>query len=274
MQGPLGNNGAMTSDHPSRLLIGTDAIRIEIEPSAGGRISQVTCNGVELLIGRGAGTDDPVRWGCYPMVPWAGRVRHGRFELDGITHQLPVGPDGHAMHGVGFTSAWTVTGRTDVAVEMSLQLPTDETWPFGGHSWQRIAVDATTISLELSVTAGDRRFPATIGWHPWFRKPTGIEFHPVTMYRRVDGIAVDEQIAVPPGPWDDCFVNTRPVVAVVDGIVVELRSDCTDWVVYDETPHATCIEAQSGPPDAFNIRSEVLDSGHTLSRWYTMSLPG
>lgn len=272
MQHPIGNNVVMSTHQSGRLQIGNDTITVEIEPSAGGRIAQIRCDGVKLLIDRADSTGDPVRWGCYPMVPWAGRVRHGRFDLDGVAYRLPVGPDGHALHGVGFTSVWTVTGQTAAGVDMTVRLPTDPTWPFGGSTSQRIVVDGNTISLELSITAGDQRFPAVIGWHPWFRKPTRIEFHPNTMYRRVDGIAVDEQIAVPPGPWDDCFVNVRPVVAAIDRIVVELASDCTDWVVYDEPPHATCIEAQSGPPDAFNIRSDVLEPGRTLSRWFTMSL--
>ena len=50
--------------------------------------------------------------------------------------------------------------------------------------------------------------PASLGWHPWFRKPDRLDFHPEAMYRRDDEhIAVDELVDVPPGPWDDCFVN-------------------------------------------------------------------
>lgn len=272
MRHPIGDNGEMSTLAPGRLQIGNDTITVEIEPSAGGRIAQITCAGVELLIDRSDSTADPLRWGCYPMLPWAGRVRHGRFELDGVAHQVPVGPDGHALHGVGFTSAWTVAEQTAVSVDLTLQLPTDATWPFGGSASQQIVVDGDAISLAMSVTAGEQRFPAVIGWHPWFRKPTRVEFHPTSMYRRVDGVAVDEQIAVQPGPWDDCFVNVRPVIAVIDRIVVGLASDCTDWVVYDEPSHATCIEAQSGPPDAFNTRSDVLEPGQTLSRRFMISL--
>ncbi len=263
----------MTPEQSGRLRIGNDTIQVEIEPTIGGRIAQITYAGTALLIDRHDSSGDPIRWGCYPMVPWAGRVRNGRFDLDGTTYQLPVSPDGHALHGVGFNSAWTVARHTDKAIEMTLHLPTDDTWPFGGSASQRIVVDGDAISLELDVTAEHLRFPALIGWHPWFRKPNQIEFHPTGMYRRVDGIAVDEQIAVRPGPWDDCFVNAEPITVVVDQISVGLASDCTDWVVYDEPPHATCIEPQSGPPDAFNTRPEILEPGQSLSRWFTMTLP-
>ena len=262
----------MTTEQPDRVTLGNDALRVEIEPSTGGRIAQIISAGTALLIDRSDSTGDPVRWGCYPMVPWAGRVRHGRFELDRVTYQLPVGDDGHALHGVGFSSAWIVTSRTGAAIDMTLALPTDDRWPFGGGSTQRIEVDGSTITMRLDVTAHERRFPAVIGWHPWFRKPTRIDFSPVSIYRRVDGIAIDEQIAVTAGPWDDCFVNRLPVRAEVDGVRLRLDSDCTDWVVYDEPSHATCIEPQSGPPDAFNTRPEALEPGQTLTRWFTISI--
>src|SRR4051812_50175409 len=29
----------------------------------------------------------------------ANRIRHGRFSLDGVEHQLATGPDGHTLHG-------------------------------------------------------------------------------------------------------------------------------------------------------------------------------
>lgn len=42
---------------------------------------------------------------------YANRIAHGRFTLDGVTHRLPVGPDGHHLHGgpQGFHRAlWTI----------------------------------------------------------------------------------------------------------------------------------------------------------------------
>ena len=74
------------------------------------------------------------------------------------------------------------------------------------------------------------------------------DFHPRAMFRRDDEhIAVNELVAVPPGPWDDCFVNEEPVALTIDGIDLLLESDCRDWVVYDMPAHATCVEPQSAP---------------------------
>jgi aldose 1-epimerase len=258
--------------------LGDDEVRVVVDAEHGGRIAQISVRGVDLLIGREAAGGDPMRWGSYPMVPWAGRIRHGRFSFGGTLHQLPIESDGHAIHGVGFVSPWTVTGCTSAVAELTLALPSDGPWPFGGHARQRITVTRAgrhhEVSLELEVTAGEVAMPAMVGWHPWFRKPERLGFRPGAMYRRVDGIADGELVDVSPGPWDDCFVNTEPVLVTIAGVTARLTSDCTDWVVFDERPEATCIEPQSGPPDSFNTMPRVLAPHESLHRWFRLRLAG
>jgi len=207
------------------------------------------------------------------MVPWAGRVRRGRFVFDGVEHQLPATFGGHAIHGVGFDASWSVTHHDAQRVDVELTMPSDSRWPFGGIARQSISVDGPTLRMELSATAGSQPMPVSLGWHPWFRKPASIGFEPTAMYRRDDDyITVDELIEVPPHPWDDCFVNTEPVHLVIDGAAVRLTSTCTDWVVYDMPAHATCVEPQTGPPDAFTIRPFRLAPSETLSSWYEITV--
>ena len=119
--------------------------------------------------------------------------------------------------------------------------------------------------------AGERAMPVALGWHPWFRKPERMEFSPSAHYPRDDeGMATLPPAPPPTGPWDDCFVNTSPVILHLEGRRVRLTSDCRHWVVYDEPAHATCVEPQSGPPDAFNLEPLVLAPGETLQRWFLM----
>lgn len=255
------------------LTIADGRMTVDVAPGEGGRLAGVRVDGVDLLVRRHRGPESsgPIGWGSYPMVPWAGRVRNGLFVFEGRAHRLPTNLGDHAIHGVGFTSPWTVAFHDERSIELELSLPADERWPFGGSCKQRIAVTNDGLRLELRVTADRRACPVSIGWHPWFRKPRRIEFHPTAMYRRDDaGIAVDELVTVPPGPWDDCFVNDRPIVVVIDEVEVTLTSDCTRWVVFDEKPHATCIEPQTGPPDALNIEPHVLRPGDSLSAWYSL----
>jgi len=121
------------------------------------------------------------------------------------------------------------------------------------------------------VTAGTHAMPCVIGWHPWFRKAERLLFRPQVHYPRdAHGIATTPPAPPPPGPWDDCFINHRPVQMWRDTQRVQLTSDCTHWVIYDEPPHAHCVEPQSGPPDAFNLEPNVLAPGATLAAWFLM----
>jgi aldose 1-epimerase len=257
------------------LSIGTGDVVVTIAPAEGGRLARIDVGGVELLVARGGQPGSALAWGSYPMVPWAGRIRDGRFRFRGRFHDLPLTLGPHAIHGVGFISAWQVVGHDDSSARLELTLPRDARWPFGGVARQHVVVADGRVRLVLEVTAEDRAFPASIGWHPWFRKPSRLDFRPTAMYRRDEHhIAVDELVEVPPGPWDDCFVNDRPVEIVVDGQAVRLTSDCTTWVVHDEPAHATCIEPQTAPPDAFNLAPDVLEPGETLDAWYELTLRG
>ena len=114
-----------------------------MRPDNGGRVAQITADGVALLVGRtdGPGPGRRVAWGSYPMVPWAGRIRRGRFRFDGVEHELPINFGGHAIHGVGFELPWTVTRHDAERIELELALPSDRRWPFGGTAHQTIRVD-------------------------------------------------------------------------------------------------------------------------------------
>lgn len=261
---------------PELLTITAGPVVADVAPADGGRLAQLTVGGVPLLVGWSPDLPD-TGWGAYPMVPWAGRIRRGRFEFDGVSYQLPINFETHAIHGLGFTSAWQVTAHDDHSIELHLDMPSDDRWPFGGRAEQRFTVDADGITLTMTVRADDRAFPVSFGWHPWFVKPATLDFRPTAMYPRDDEwIALPDTVDVPPPPWDDAFVNTEPVVAVVDGVELRLTSDCSTWVVFDMREHATCIEPQTAPPDAFNTTSPRIGPGEHRTAWYRMdtrSLP-
>jgi aldose 1-epimerase len=212
------------------------------------------------------------------MVPWAGRIRHGRFTFDGEEHQLAInhrdGPDprqAHAIHGVAFDRPWHVHDVPGTSCTCSIRLD----WEFGGIVSQRVDVSdhRVVVTLRLESTGAD--FPAEIGWHPWFLEPDGLDFAPTAMYRRDDiGLPTGELVEPTDGPWDDCFVGTDQVVLRYDRPTapgVTVASDCDHWVVFDELAHTTCVEPQSGPPDAFNLSPHVVDPATPLVRTMTIS---
>jgi aldose 1-epimerase len=40
--------------------------------------------------------------------------------------------------------------------------------------------------------------------------------------------------------------------------------------VYDQTAHATCVEPQTGPPDAFNLEPAPLLPHASIDAWFAM----
>jgi aldose 1-epimerase len=264
--------GAMAPLAPGPLItIAEGPLSVEIAPTAGGRIAQIVCDGVEWLVGPNDRTSAAIAWGSYPMVPWAGRIRRGRFDFQGRRYQLPLNLGGHTIHGVAFALPWQVDAHSRSHAELSLALPDDERWPFGGTSRQRFEVGENWLRMTLSATAGERAMPATIGWHPWFREPDRIEFSPTGVYPRdEEGIATRPLAEPPPGPWDDCFINEEPVLIHRAGQSLRLTSDCSHWVVYDEIGYATCIEPQSGPPDGLNLAPMRLSPGASVEAWFLL----
>lgn len=264
------------------LRLATERITVEVDPAAGGRLTQLWVDGSPVLVGyedvpaelcTSDGSPAAIAWGAYPMVPWAGRIRHGRFTFRGREHSLPINDGDHAIHGVGFTSSWSVPFAQPDRVRLELDLPADDRWPFGGHVAQTVSVTNDGVLLRMQVTAGEQAFPLSFGWHPWFRKPDRFDFHPARMYRRdAEGITVDDLVDVPPGPWDDCFTNVLPVGLSIDGVSLQLTSSCTHWVVFDELPHATCVEPQTAPPDAFTIAPRVLAPGESDQAWFGIAI--
>jgi aldose 1-epimerase len=253
--------------------IGNEKLGVRVAPDAGGRVAQIAFEGTEWLCGYDSGNAATLDWGCYPMVPWAGRVRRGRFHFDGREYQLRPNLGAHAIHGVGFTLRWQVQAQSATELTLTLQLPRDETWPFAGTARQRLIVTGRTLRMELSMTADRYAMPRPVlGWHPWFLTPHRMDFSPARQYPRdAEGIAT-----LPPGkvsarPWDDCFTNSRAVVLHRAGQSVRLSSECDHWVVYDARANTIGVEPQSGPPDAFNLQPrERLEAGETVESWFLL----
>jgi len=240
------------------------SVRLTID-HVGARLRSLLIDGRELLVQEG---DEALLWGCYPMVPWAGRIDRGRFEFNGVEHQMPINLGIHSIHGVGVDREWK-SERPGV-----FDLDLTDPWPLGGTA--RVVADLAPdhLSITLSVTAGDFPMPAVIGWHPVFVKSIGdasanLDFQPAKILtRNDDGIPSGKADPVPPGPWDDCFLGVidEPSLRWGDGLALTLDSPTDTWVVYDQTPHAICVEPQTAMPDAFN-RPEcpVLAPGETLA---------
>ena len=255
------------------LVFEADDARVVLSPAQGGRLASVVVAGRELLVNEGE--THPMQWGCYPMAPWAGRVRHGRFAFRGRTYELPLGMPPHAIHGIAYDRPWRTLDSATIAIDLGR----DDRWPLGGRVTQRLALDEGGLELSMTIEA-TRPMPAMLGWHPWFRRvlapgdaPVRLAFAAAEMLVRDDeGIPSGRRVPPPPGPWDDAFtgVHGDPVLEWPGRLRLAIASTCDWWVVYTQPEHAVCVEPQSGPPDAFNAGPEVLEAGASMThemRW-------
>ena len=77
-------------------------VRLLVDPEAGGRDRPAHRRRRRSPHRARGGETHPMLWGSFPMVPWAGRLAHGRFRFGGRTYELPHGPAAarHPRHGL------------------------------------------------------------------------------------------------------------------------------------------------------------------------------
>ncbi|GAB7032514.1 aldose 1-epimerase [Streptomyces sp. NPDC021749] len=268
---------------PSGVRLAAGDTEVTVRPDNGCRIGSLRVGGTELL--RQGDT-----YGCFPMVPWCGRLAHGEFRNGGELHRMPLNAPPHAIHGTGRNLHWRTarTGPTEAAFTYDLTDPAAP-WPYPGRVTQlvELAADGASLTLTMGVEATDDSFPAQAGWHPWFRRNLGegqdvhLDFLPEWQEERgPDHLPTGRRITPRPGPWDDCFGTPRGVAATLTwpGRLELKVTSRAEWVVvYDEQEAAVCVEPQSGPPNGLNTLPRLvtpIDPLEISMTWSWRSLAG
>lgn len=249
---------------------------VAIDTLNGGRIAQLTIDGLDLLVKQ---ETNPLAWGSYPMAPWVGRLRDGKFIYQEREFCFPLNMPPHAIHGTCFDRAWQVEELSDKHVCLSISL--GNTWPFAGYSKQMITLNENSLQLALSVHSEKDSFPASLGWHPWFvrllnRGETAkLNFIANKKYACDETqIPTNQFIEQGQGPWDDCFIEVqgKPTITWANALQLMIESSCDHWVVYDKPAHALCVEPQTAAANALNnspfiVTPETPLCAQTTFRW-------
>jgi aldose 1-epimerase len=261
----------------SLITIAAGPASVSVDTRAGGRLSSWTVNGIELLVGRNAG-NHPFGWGSYVMVPFAGRIRRGRFCFEGADYEVPVNMAPHAIHGLVYDRPWEVLAHNRNTVVLGVRLGTP--WPFTATVTHIIQLHNDRLTQQVTVTGGPKNQPVSFGWHPWFRRSLDVgdplEFRVDTADARIftrdaDNIATNRLAAVPAHPWDDCFQGLGDIELSWPGaLTLHVEHDCPVVVLYDPE-HAVCVEPQSAPPDAVAVDPEGSFLGASASMEHTVT---
>ena len=253
-----------------RLVAGPDVALIH--PAAGGRLASLVAGGRERLIDRVQPDSrlPAISWGSFLMAPWVGRIRAGRVAWRERSVQVPVNDLGHAIHGAGFDQPWQVDRADARSVELSLSID-PRRWPFGGRLRQHLRLSPGSLAFEATFIAGEPS-PASLGWHPWFRREPGEDLEvTVAADRRLEldperipsgaSLPVEGAYDLRAGPLlgdrrlDDVYVGAHSP-AIVRWPDLELRLEFDpplSTIVVFSPPGAVCVEPETAWPDALRL---------------------
>ena len=118
---------------------------------------------------------NPLQAACFPLVPFANRVRANRFRFEGREYGFKpnMAWDRHYLHGDGWTHRWEVARQGLDAASLQFSYRGDDT-PYVYEAEQAIGLRGRQIELSLAVTnRGKAALPFGLGWHPYFPLMTG-----------------------------------------------------------------------------------------------------
>jgi aldose 1-epimerase len=159
-----------------RIFLRDGALTAGIAPDCGGALTRLDVRVgdtvVELL--RPA-NDQPAHalWALgassFPLVPYGGRLRDGRFQFEGRSYQYPLNalPERHSSHGDGWTRPWAITQLNRRAAAMVLEA--DASAPLQYRCTQTVSLHANRVRIDLSIrNLEPHRIPVGLGLHPYF----------------------------------------------------------------------------------------------------------
>ncbi len=146
-----------------------------LRPGLGGAIASLTLGGLDILRPTRAGETDPLQAACFPLLPYANRIDHGRFAFQGRTVQMAPTPrfEPHGLHGAGWLAPWDLAFDGDVAVMTYEYAAGDWPWSFRGEQRFDLTPEGLTVTLSLTNT-DTTAMPAGLGLHPYFVRRPGI----------------------------------------------------------------------------------------------------
>lgn len=157
--------------------LATDRYQLDLLPSLGGSIGGLRWwhpdgRWINLLrpLQPGPATGPTVLdVSCFPLTPFANRIRDGRFRFAGRDLQLAPGVFGpHPEHGHGWLQPWLLQPIDASSAELILTHAPDA-WPFPYTIRQRFTLEPDGLTIDLEArNDGNEPMPFGFGLHPYF----------------------------------------------------------------------------------------------------------
>ncbi|WP_241242042.1 aldose 1-epimerase [Sphingobium algorifonticola] len=246
-----------------------------IAPGRGGALLRLQIDGRDVLRPAPCHATDPLEMACFPLVPYANRIAHGQFRFDGQNYRLPrnFGAHPHSLHGVGWTSHWSVEAATANCATLVHDHAGTADWPWAYRAVQIIRIYADSLAMTLSVrNCAGTPAPAGLGFHPYFTasKAMRLRFTAAGLWQSAapDWLPLDHDRADALGNWsdgapatgttliDNCYSGWSGIATLDDDNEqsVSLTAEGATWLHLYRPPdaHFVCLEPVSHMPDAIN----------------------
>jgi aldose 1-epimerase len=251
----------------------------------GAYVGRLSLGGEEVLKPSSDGSQ--THGGSAVLIPYAGRIRNGRYSFEGRNFRLPVRPDGHAIHGFAKDARWDLVRQSTSSVTLASRLRSAE-YPGTLDARIRYSVRPESFTTECSVTnVGTRSCPFVAGFHPYF---LARRWRIVTTGRTYRYTLADVYFPTgerrpfsfaetgPGTSLDDCFRVAGEVRLETEGRTLVITRRRMPYLVVYNGKHAegvsVAIEPYTGLEDAYNngIGLVVLRPGDSFSCGYRVGL--
>jgi aldose 1-epimerase len=230
---------------------------------------------------------DPRALGCFPMIPFCGRIGWGKFATGGAEYQLDrnFSPQPHTIHGNAWKRPWAVASATAQRAVLSFAHDAAgmgaRTWPFSYEAELEYVLAEDGLTVAMTVTNRDAHaMPAGMGLHPYFPKTTDtvLGFRAAGVWlNTIDHLPGDREPV--PAEWrftpertlgepglDNCFAGWEREARITwpsRGLTLTIGAGAPFGHLVVFTPDQRdffCVEPVSHVPNAFNM-PEVADGG-------------
>jgi aldose 1-epimerase len=246
--------------------------RLILDAAHGGAIREFGWRGQPILrpTPRSAGAE-PFELGCFPMVPYANRIAHGRFSFGAREVQLKRNrrDEPHPLHGQGWLSRGEVVDATASSATLMFEGGADE-WPWRYRAEQHFQLHRSALAVSLSIeNLAQSAMPVMLGLHPYFCDAALAQLQAgVPRVWLTDGASLPVEEVATPFDWsfdrprsiagvplDHCFVDwdARALLLWPDRRLVIRATNCRYLHVYAPSGRDFfCVEPQSAAAGALN----------------------
>lgn len=251
----------------------------------GANLNGFLYDGFQYLRGHETGDSllsHPAQAGCAVLVPFANRIRSGKYSFGGGAYQLPLndssGPN--AIHGLLANVRWDLSELARDRLVFSRDFPGEPGYPFPFRAQVSYVLKEEGLEVRLSVeNLGNHDMPITAGAHPYFRLDGDLSEW--TLYLKSRGRLLVGKDKIPTGQileedpsgrlddreLDHCYAIEGDVLLQSHkGLRLELEGFRYLQVYVPPRRDSVALEPMTGAPDAFNngMGLTILGLGESL----------